>query len=282
MRRALATFLGVLVGFAAFLPLVHGQAIPTPSSGGSSSVTFPFSDASFSVDDNGDGNELKWDLSLLSADRTVIWADAAGTVVTTASAPAFTSAISSTSAITLTGNNNFINLTNMVLRNNTAQTPDSGTLETVTNSNAVILMENGDSGADCAHALQTNPTLFIHSATICSTSTTEYAAYTHLGQAPNQVTVTVDAATTFAITTGYVDLQCTGAETINTITGGVEGLVLYLENTDTECTIADDETPTAANAIDLTGAANDVGAAAKVLTLVYNGTHWKQVSESDN
>lgn len=96
-------------------------------------------------------------------------------------------------------------------------------------------------------------------------------------------TVTVDGATTFAVQTNYHVLACTGNETINTITGGVTGMVLYLENSDTECTIADDDTPTAADAIDLTGAATtDVGAAAKVLVLLYNGASWLEVGESDN
>lgn len=94
---------------------------------------------------------------------------------------------------------------------------------------------------------------------------------------------TVDAATTFAVTSSYVVLDCTGAETINTITGGVTGMRLLIENTDTDCTIADDDDPTAANAIDLTGTAtNDVGALKKVIELIYNGTDWAQTSESDN
>ena len=96
-------------------------------------------------------------------------------------------------------------------------------------------------------------------------------------------TVTVDAATTFAVASSYTLLACTGVETINTITGGLTGTTIWLENTDTECTIADDDDPTAANAVDLTGAAtNDVGAVAKVIGLIYNGTSWLQIFESDN
>lgn len=94
--------------------------------------------------------------------------------------------------------------------------------------------------------------------------------------------ITVDAVTTFAVTSSYIVLACTGAETINTITGGKTGMILTIENTDTDCTIADDEAATAADAVDLTGAADDVGAAKKVLTLLYNGTDWMEVSESDN
>lgn len=96
-------------------------------------------------------------------------------------------------------------------------------------------------------------------------------------------TTTVDGATTFAVTTSYLVLACTGAETINTITGGVTGQIVLIENTDTDCTIADDDDATASNAVDLTGTAtNDVGAVAKVITLIYNGTYWLQTAESDN
>lgn len=102
-----------------------------------------------------------------------------------------------------------------------------------------------------------------------------------------QTAVTVDGATTFSVSPRfpfhYISLACTGAETINTITGGRQGLVLYIANTDTDCTIADDDDATAADAVDLTGAAsNDVGAVKKVLVLIYNGTDWEEVTESDN
>lgn len=161
-------------------------------------------------------------------------------------------------------------------------TPDSGQL--LVNqaiSRALLLTEMADETFDFAHANPTNPTLFVHSA---NQSTTEFTAYTFAGPASSRNTVTVDAATTFALTSGYIVLTCTGAETINTITGApAAGTVLYIENTDTECTIADDDSPTAVNAIDLTGAATaDVGAVAKVITLIYNGSHWLQTAESDN
>jgi len=99
----------------------------------------------------------------------------------------------------------------------------------------------------------------------------------------SRATVTVDSATTFDATSSYLVLACTGAETINTITGAsIAGTILLLEHSDTDCTIADDDTPTAANAVDLTGAGNDVGAAAKTIALVYNGTSWLELFESDN
>ena len=102
-----------------------------------------------------------------------------------------------------------------------------------------------------------------------------------------RVTTTVDGATTFAVTGRfgwhYVNLLCTGAESIDTITGGTTGAVLYLANQDTDCTVNDDDAATAANAIDLTGVATtDVGAAKKMLILIYNGTDWEQIAESDN
>lgn len=95
--------------------------------------------------------------------------------------------------------------------------------------------------------------------------------------------VTVDGATTFAVTSDYVGLVCTGAETINTITGGVAGMRLLIHHTDTDCTIADDDAATAADAVDLTGTGtNDAGLAKKVLLLLYNGTSWEEIAESDN
>ena len=102
-----------------------------------------------------------------------------------------------------------------------------------------------------------------------------------------RVAVTVDGATTFAVSQRFgwhhVLLACTGAETINTITGGATGAILFIAHTDTDCTLADDDDATAADAIDLTGAAtNDVGAAKKVIGLIYNGTDWMQMFESDN
>ena len=96
-------------------------------------------------------------------------------------------------------------------------------------------------------------------------------------------TATVDAATTFALTSEYVILECTGAESIDTISGGRTGVRVYIEHTDTDCTLNDDDAATASDAIDLTGTAtNDAGAAAKIVTLLYNGSHWYQVGESDN
>ena len=98
-------------------------------------------------------------------------------------------------------------------------------------------------------------------------NSTSFIPYSCLGS--TQPTVTVDSATTAAITTSQITLACTGAETINTITGGVQGMRLLILHYDTDCTLADDDDATAADAIDLTGTATfDVGAVNKVIELV--------------
>ena len=97
---------------------------------------------------------------------------------------------------------------------------------------------------------------------------------------PVRQSVTVDGVTTFAITSSYITLACTGTETINTITGGTTGTLLYIDHGDTECTLASDADPTAANAMALL--ASDVGAVNKTIVLMHNGTYWQELSESDN
>jgi len=60
-------------------------------------------------------------------------------------------------------------------------------------------------------------------------------------------------------------------------------MLLILQHTDTDCTLVDDDDPTATNAIDLTGSANDVGAVGKVIVLLFTaGSTWLEVTESDN
>lgn len=177
----------------------------------------------------------------------------------------------------------------------TVMTPDSLKIGVGQDSRQLWIAEANDS-QDYALGAQTNPSLCIHSA---ATTANQYGCLRHNGTnfevftgvgalnitsrlSHTQQAATIDGATTFAVSSNYVLLACTGAETINTITAGVAGMVIWVENSDTDCTIADDEDPTAANAIDLTGAANDVGAVSKVIELLYTGSHWRQVSESDN
>jgi hypothetical protein len=58
----------------------------------------------------------------------------------------------------------------------TAQTPDTLMIGVSTDSNGLIICEKADMGYDFAHALQTNPTLFIQSA---NQSATEWISFAH-------------------------------------------------------------------------------------------------------
>lgn len=92
-------------------------------------------------------------------------------------------------------------------------------------------------------------------------------------------TITVNAATTFVATRNVQSLQCTGPETISTITRGtgISGAMpLYLISIDTECTI-DDQDDDAADTIDLIGANTDnTMADDEVIILVHDGTLWRE------
>ncbi|KKL19748.1 hypothetical protein LCGC14_2462350, partial [marine sediment metagenome] len=91
-------------------------------------------------------------------------------------------------------------------------------------------------------------------------------------------TIDVDGASTFVVTRNVINLTCEGAESIDTITAGISGQLLTLIHQDTDCTLNDDDPATASDAIDLLGAAsNSVGAASKVIQLVYNGANWFEV-----
>jgi hypothetical protein len=261
-------------------------------SGGVGTLTFtspataPFDDATAIVKGSGDATKLlrfEVDGFTTGTTRVVTFTNADGTVPYLGSNNTW-SATNTFNTVTISANQvlgfSASGSNDNSIQTATSSTPDIGLLGVGSNTRSWLIAERADSAFDFAHAQQTNPTLFVHSA---NQSTTEYSAYTWLGQAPNRTTVTVNGATTFAVSSGYVVLECTGAETINTITGGIAGAVLILENSDTECTLADDDSATASNAIDLTGTAtNDVGAVAKIITLIYNGSHWLQVSESDN
>lgn len=94
--------------------------------------------------------------------------------------------------------------------------------------------------------------------------------------------LTIDGATTGAATAGFINLSCTGAETLTTLTGGSLGVHLYMINADTDCTLDDTEAATATT-FSLTGAnADNVGSATEFYHFIYNGTQWQQVSASDN
>lgn len=88
------------------------------------------------------------------------------------------------------------------------------------------------------------------------------------------------AATTFALTANVMTITGNGGgNTLATITGGISGQILTLIFADANVTITDDATATA-NTVNLSAAftstANDI------LTLVHNGTSWREVSRSTN
>lgn len=93
-------------------------------------------------------------------------------------------------------------------------------------------------------------------------------------------TITLDAATTIAITKNVHILDCVGAETLTTITGGLAGSMLTIIFFDADvCTVTDDATCTA-NTINISAAY--LSSADDTLTLISDGTCWREVSRSVN
>lgn len=100
-----------------------------------------------------------------------------------------------------------------------------------------------------------------------------------------QLTVDIDGgggAEALAITSNSLNLTCTGAETILTITGGVSGQLLAITHEDADCTLDDTDVDTA-NQMDLVGANGDLTGAADLMILLYfNGTSWHELIRSQN
>ena len=103
--------------------------------------------------------------------------------------------------------------------------------------------------------------------------------------ATTQVTIDVDGGgggEALAITSSSINLTCTGAETILTITGGLTGQLLNILHEDTDCILDDTDVDTA-DQIDLAGANTDLtGAADLMVQLYFNGTSWLEVSRTQN
>ena len=98
-------------------------------------------------------------------------------------------------------------------------------------------------------------------------------------------TITVEAVTTFVATRNVLTLECTGAESVATITrpSGVSGSgLLILHHGDTDCTLTDTDDG-AADTIDLdevdVAAALNVGADDRTVMLSHDGTLWRQVGK---
>jgi len=76
---------------------------------------------------------------------------------------------------------------------NTVQTPDTFYVGVPSSGNSVVVAEQGDKAFDFAHALQTDPTVFVHSH---NQSSTEYAALRSAGlQSEQSKTLTESSAT---------------------------------------------------------------------------------------
>ena len=100
--------------------------------------------------------------------------------------------------------------------------------------------------------------------------------------ATTQATIDVDGATALPITSSSVNLTCTGAETITTITGGLSGQLLAIQHEDTDCILNDTDVDTA-DQLDLVGANGDLTGAADLMILLYfNGTYWQELIRSQN
>lgn len=65
----------------------------------------------------------------------------------------------------------------VIFRFSTVQTPDTGLFGLGAEANSLVMVERGDMGTDFAHALQTNPTLFIQSAD--QTTIADYVSIAH-------------------------------------------------------------------------------------------------------
>jgi hypothetical protein len=101
------------------------------------------------------------------------------------------------------------------------------------------------------------------------------------GLAGANAAVTLAAsATVIAVTSKVMTVTGDGgANTIGTITGGIDGMTLTLIFVDTNVTITD-LTTEAADTVNLSAAFT--GADGTVLSLVYDGTSWREVSRSVN
>lgn len=99
--------------------------------------------------------------------------------------------------------------------------------------------------------------------------------------AGGMLTMTLDGGTALAPLTNNFILLCTGAETLATITGAPPGAIYTFTHFDSDCTITDDS-DNSANSIDLVGAADLVGIDDMILSIMFDGTSWNEVSRSQN
>lgn len=184
--------------------------------------------------------------------------------------------------------------TSLIVLGADTQTNDTtGMIGVPTGTRSLLLLENGDSGFDFAHTVQTNPTLFVHSAV---QSTTQWISMNH-----NQTNGVISSGTggilinrrlllnkgadvasandiTFASDANFVDI--TGTTQINTIatTTWNAGSIIVLQF-DGSVTVAHNTAGTGASIL-LAGAVNFAATADDTLMLIYDGTTWREISRT--
>lgn len=241
------------------------------------------------------------DVDIITAGVSRINVDTAG-AVTNATSTTFNAnvvLISNSEANFGTGS-----LANIAYR--TEQTPDSWIFAVPPASNALLIMESADRTTDMGHAQQTNPTVYLHSAD--ATNTAQWVSLVHnqtnavvsTGAGDLSVTpagldvlvtgrissvpttlISLDAATAIAITRNFHNVDCVGAETITTATGGTAGMILtLLFNTDSDvCTLTDTAAATA-DTFNLSAAfASTTG---DTITFIHDGTKWYEIGRAVN
>ena len=176
----------------------------------------------------------------------------------------------------------------------TVQTIHTTALTTGTTSNGILICESQDTGFNFEHALQTNPTIYLHSA---NQSTTQWMSLTHnqtngviaagaggvqingmqMGKQGTDVASANDA--TLTATGNYFDV--TGTTQTNTLsipTGCTAGTIITLQF-DASVTVKH-ATAGAGALFQLAGAGDFSATAGDTLQLVYDGTYWREVART--
>lgn len=184
IRRVLALALVLLPALAS------AQTVPGSPFGGSSSgsgVTWPVSDAVFSLSDDASPTKLMtFQLSSITAGQTSVL------TVPDADFTLAGSNIVNTWGATQTVTNlvawDFGSPTMFTLYPSSQQTPDAGVLALGTINRHFLVIEAGDAGTDFAHPQQTNPTMFFQNAAASTTQHNGVAFYGNQGRAIKALT----------------------------------------------------------------------------------------------
>ncbi|MBP9717748.1 hypothetical protein KBD59_00420 [Candidatus Gracilibacteria bacterium] len=253
-----------------------------------------------------------------TADNTITFGDETGTVITTGSTTGVTStmitdatiaggdlaadiAITTTGAAALNGNVDLGNAaTDLINVNGAIQTGTPFIFDGATLDGNVVALLVADPGADFSVTLPAVTGTLIttgDTGTVSSTMITDATIaaadlnggiiisttglITANGGIVQDYSTAIKADAFSAAGLNVINLEATSAD-VNTITNGVAGQMLILLFNDA-VTVADDDTATAANAINLVGIATSfVAAAGDTLTLVSDGSSWREVTRSVN